>query len=153
MIERSFDEGKNTVARPIITLPIVKAVPSGGGSPINVTIEYTGIVYSRFYTIAAVPHNTTVDLMVYLVPIGKFDGILRVDVSGQNTAVYDIIINGAPAMKIRTSYFNTFSATEVFGNGPSDALTLNPGDEIKVRVTNLGAGASDFESRIQYLET
>ena len=91
--------------------------------------------------------------MVYLVPIGKFDGILRVDVSGQNTAVYDIIINGAPAMKIRTSYFNTFSATEVFGNGPSDALTLNPGDEIKVRVTNLGAGASDFESRIQYLET
>ena len=147
-----FDEGKNIVARPIITLPIIKSIPSGGGLPVAINIVYTGIVYSKFYSLSGIG-NTPTTLAIFTTPAGKFDGILRIDVSGQNTAIFDILINGAPAMKIRTSFFNTFSATEVFGNGREDALTLNPGDILKIRVTNVGAGLSDFEGRIQYLET
>ena len=140
------------IARQIITLPVQKVdyTPSGVQS---VEIVYTGVVNSLFFDEAAVPQGTTIELASFVVPFSKFDGILRIDVSGQNTAVYDILINGVLSSRVRTSYFNTFASTVTFGNGPGDALTLGAGTTLKIMVTNLGSDAADFEARIEYLET
>jgi len=140
------------MARPIITIPIQKVTytPSGVQS---VEIVYTGIVKSLFYDELAVPYNTPTELANFIVPFNKFNGILRVDVTGQNTAVYDILVNGVQTARTRTSYFNTFASTILFGNGPGDALTLGAGTVLKVMVTNVTDSPSDFECRIQYLET
>lgn len=140
------------MARPIITIPIrkVNSIPSGVQS---VEIVYTGIVKSVFFDEAAVAYNVPTELASFIVPFSKFNGVLRVDVTGQNTAVYDILINGDQVARTRTSYFNTFSNTILFGNGPGDALTLSAGTEMVVMVTNLVNSPSDFECRIQYLET
>jgi len=140
------------MARPIITLPYkqVNYTPTGVQ---QVEIVYTGIVKTVFYDEVSVPYNTPTELAVFTVPFSKFNGILRIDMTGQNTAIFDILINGVQQARTRTSYFNTFANTVLFGNGPSDALTLGAGTVLKVIVTNVTDSPADFECRVQYLET
>jgi hypothetical protein len=126
---------------------VVRNIPSGI-QKVQITSETPGIPLSFFSEVSSVAAGATVSVLSYTVPPATTQMLQKVDVSGSNIAIYDIIINGSTFARKRTYFGGSLSDSVDCGGG----FTLSSGDQVVVTVNNFRPSAGDFEVRIQLLQ-
>lgn len=124
----------------------INAVIAGGTGASEVNI-------SVFNEITSVPSGVATLVASYTVPMAVTNSYLqRIEMSGENIAVFDIQINSVVSARKRT-YWGDFNAVSVFiSDEPTRGLSLNPEDVVQVWVIHMRPSAADFEARIQAVE-
>jgi|SRR6267143_2100879 len=102
-----------------------------------------------FATASAVPSGSEVLIATYTVPPAKTFHLVRVDISGDNVAKYNLYVNALVIAKRRTWFGGNISETIEFLDGHKVGLKLIAGDVIEIKVFNYRPDPADFDGRIQ----
>lgn len=100
----------------------------------------------------SVPSGSTTTIVTYTVPIGKTASLQRVAVSGENIALFTVLVN-AVVIDSRRTWFGGSLNTDFNFSATSDAgIDLVAGDVVTVQVLHNRPSTGDFEARIQVIE-
>lgn len=122
---------------------------------INVNIvgsDEVGTIINNYNEIIAVPAATPSTIVSYTVPVGKSAVLDKVEYSGSNIGVYEILLNGSPIAKKRTWFNGTLDGEVNFKSSNSSGLPLVANDIISITVTHNRPFVGDFASRIQAVQ-
>ena len=121
---------------------------------INVKVESSSESIESIYDEETlVPSGSTVVVTSYTVLPGFITFLQKVDVSGNNIAQYDLLVNSIRIDRRRT-WFNGggLDTTFAFADDPVGGLQLNVGDIIEVIAYNFRPDPGDFNARIQVVK-
>lgn len=128
--------------------------PNPGGS-INVVVvdaPVAGQHESNTYNqVTSVANGVVTQIVSYTVPFAKTACLHKIQVSGDNFAVYDVLLNGSPIATQRT-WYGQFNANFDFFTAVTAGLTLIAGDIVSVRVLHTRPFLGTFDARIQLIE-
>lgn len=106
--------------------------------------------FTLFSDVSSVPASTITDVLTYTVAPDQQLSLARIEMSGDNIAVYEYYVNNVIAGRLRTYYGGPLNATFEFEDYPTKGLKpLVAGDVLKVRVTHQRPYVGAFEARIQ----
>lgn len=88
----------------------------------------------------------TVNIIQMTVPVGQEIDLSGLQVSGDNIAVYKLMVNGSDKIKLRT-YYTEFNAKIDINN-----ITLTPGEIVTIEVENKSNVMGDFNATLFYSE-
>jgi hypothetical protein len=97
-------------------------------------------VISSYNEITSVAGGSTANVLTYIVPVGKKLAIRGFNISGDNIAVFNILINSDVVSKHRTYYTEYNLALNSHG------LIANSGDTIFVQVENFVNSLGSFNA-------
>lgn len=130
--------------------------PSGvsvgtSGNPIYVvssaTLPATSI--NAYHEVLSVASGITTTIVTYTVPVGHENVLERISVSGENIALYTVLINGTPVDVQRTYFGGALNAQFQFMSTINYGTVLNAGDIVSVTVLHNRPSLANFEGRIQ----
>jgi hypothetical protein len=130
--------------------------PSGvsvgtSGNPIYVVssavIPATSI--NAYHEVLSVASGITTTIVTYTVTAGHENVLERVSVSGENIALYTVLINGIPVDTQRTYFGGALNAEFQFMSTINYGTVLNAGDIVSVTVLHTRPYVANFEGRIQ----
>lgn len=119
------------------------------GSPIFVDFSPSAISVNAFNQVSAVPSGVLTQIVSYTVPALQQNVLERVSVSGENIALYTVLINGTPVDMQRTYFGGALNTQFDFTSSGNLGTVLSSGDVVSVTVLHNRPDAADFESRIQ----
>lgn len=119
--------------------------------PTSLQLEANGTV-KNIYAATLVAGTQSGTILNYTVPNGKSALILSIEVSGENIATYDVLLNSSSFAKKRTYFSGPLNEVIHIGSTAVDAYPLVSGDNIEVNVTNFRPSSANFEARFQYIE-
>jgi hypothetical protein len=127
--------------------------PNADGS-INVNIVPStsttdNVVISRYGEANAAASGATVQVTTYTVPPNKVSILQKVEMSGENIAKFQILLNGNPISTLRTYFGGELNAIADFTTGQDNGLVLKAGDIVSLTAVHNRPYAADFEGRIQ----
>ena len=105
-------------------------------------VALNGSAINEYNTVSSVAASSVTNVITYTVPVGFNFYFSRAQVSGNNKAVFEVLIDGQVEAKKRT-YFTHYNESFAF-----DLLKLSAGQVIIVRVTHNRPMVGDFEARI-----
>ena len=130
--------------------------PSGvsvgtSGNPIYVvssaTLPATSI--NAYHEVLSVASGITTTIVAYTVPVGHENVLERISVSGENIALYTVLINGTPVDVQRTYFGGALNTQFQFMSTINYGTVLNAGDIVSVTVLHNRPSLANFEGRIQ----
>lgn len=126
-------------------------LPSYDSSPIPCT-DIAGEVEKVLYSeVGSVPSAVETTVSSYTVPVAKRFYIHRIEVSGDNVAVYRVRVNGLDKAKKRT-WWTKFNETFDFTCFPKSGLKVVAGDVVTVSVIHNSVSVGSFNASIQGAE-
>lgn len=133
---------------PRFALGSVTVEPSETASPVFLQVDPNDIPVSAFNSITAVPQAIETTIVTYTVPPGYKFWLQLVEVSGSNSALFNIYIAAALSAAKRT-YFggslnDEFKFIPVFGKG----LELAAGTVVQAKALHDRTDTGDFEARV-----
>lgn len=132
-------------------VPIINGSPVSNTNPIPVVVVSggsTGTFESVYNEVTSVASGTPTIVQTYIVPLATTANIQRIQLSGTNIAMYELLINSVLQDKIRT-YFLDLNGEFVFSD---NGYPLVSGDIVEIQVTHNRPDLGDFNSRIQVVE-
>jgi hypothetical protein len=159
-VDVSVDVDTNGVGPDADTIAIVDNIT---GTPIKVNdngsidvniISGSGIheTVNIFNSISSVVSNISTLLCSYTVPMGKKSALNLVEVSGDNIAMYDVVLGNNTIARKRTYFGGDLNETFDFRTSSSSLYILQPGDVLQVFVTHYRPFVGNFECRILTVE-
>lgn len=129
----------------------LKVNPDGS---INVNIApststASSAVLSIYGAANAVISGVSVQIISYTVPVNKVSILEKVEVSGENIANYQVLVNGIVQGSLRTYFGSDLNLTFDFITGQENGFVLIAGDVVSVRVYHTRPTAAEFDARIQ----
>lgn len=103
---------------------------------------------SVYNSVSSVSSSILTTILSYTVPVGKTDYLGKIEISGTNTAQYEIFINGNPNGLKRTYFGGSLNETLDYSFGNETGLKLNTGDIVEVKVIHGRPSLGDFEARL-----
>jgi len=121
------------------------------GNPIFVDIAANTprLSVNQYNEVLAVVSGITTTIVTYTVPVGKTNALERISVSGENIALYTVLINGTPIDAQRTYFGGELNAQFEFMSTGNFGVLLNAGDIVSVTVLHMRPSSANFEGRIQ----
>lgn len=126
--------------------------PEGSGNNINVaevSIGASRTSINEYNEVLSVASGSTTTVVTYMVPGSKTNVLERISVSGENIALYTVLLNGVPFDTQRTYFGGALNTQFEFTSLGNLGTILNPGDIISVTVLHNRPSAANFEGRIQ----
>jgi hypothetical protein len=108
-------------------------------------------VVNEFAEIGPIVAASPTTILTYPVPALKDLFISRIDVSGENVAKYEVLINGTPIARKRTYFGGNLNETFDFTVGSRRGLPAEAGDIITVVVVHERPFSGAFDARLQGL--
>lgn len=125
------------------TLNVV--VVDGGGSG-------TSTVVNKFAQSVDVPASTPTTINTYTCPGGATATLQRISVSGDNVAVFTVMVNSA-VVDVKRTYWGNFNVDFKFNTDASNGgLSLNPGDVVTIQGVHSSNSLGEFDARIQAVQ-
>ena len=119
---------------------------------VNVTSITNDTPINNYGEAAAVASGATTTIVSYTVPVAKTASLERVSVSGENIALYTVLVN-AIVIDTRRTWFGGALNTEFNFMSTSNAgRPLVAGDVVLVQVLHNRPTIANFQSRIQLTE-
>ena len=103
---------------------------------------------SIFNSVTSVPQGATVDLLTYIVPVGKAFFMQMIEVGGNNIAKYDIEVDGQIICTSRTWFSGGLVSRLRFDGTGNVGVPYAQSSVIKIKVTHYRPVVGDFEARI-----
>lgn len=103
---------------------------------------------SIYNEISSVATNLTTNILSYTIPMGSTAELEDVNVSGDNIAKYELLVNGNVVDKKRTYFGGNLNEVFDFKN----SIVLVAGDIITVRVNHIRPDLGDFNARLMVLQ-
>jgi len=104
---------------------------------------------NQYNEVFAVVSGILTTIVTYTVPVGKTNALERVSVSGENIALYTVLINGTIIDSQRTYFGGELNAQFEYMSTGNFGTVLNAGDIVSVKVLHNRPSAANFEGRIQ----
>lgn len=109
----------------------------------------SGVVLSLFAETLGVGSLTTATLLSYTVPALKVLYLTRIDVSGNNIAKYDVLLDAVVAARKRTWMGSPLNESFDFNESLARGVKLLAGQTLEVKVLHERPYVGDFEARLQ----
>jgi hypothetical protein len=123
---------------------------------INVIVESepasNSQVISTYGEVIGVSGGVTTQLVTYTVPAGYEAIIQRCQLSGENIARYDLLINSTVVDTVRTYYGSDLTERFDWTTGNNSGYIVNAGSTISVQVLHNRPYSGTFEARLQVLQ-
>ena len=116
---------------------------------INSKLLPSGISINEYNEISSVASGITTTVVTYTVPVGKQNVLERISVSGENIALYIVLINGVTIDTQRTYFGGNLNVQFEFMSSINAGTVLNAGDIVSVTVLHNRPSVANFEGRIQ----
>lgn len=100
----------------------------------------------------SVVSGITTLIVTYTVPLLQTNTLERISVSGENIALYTVLVNGIPIDTQRTYFGGELNAQFEFMSTANLGFILNAGDIVTVNVLHTRPTSANFEGRIQMTE-
>lgn len=127
-------------------------VNSDGSINVNIVASTStgdNLVLSRYAEANQVVSGSTTQINTYTVPPGKVSLIQKIEISGENIAKFQVLINGVVQGTRRTYFGSALNTTFDFTTGQDNGFVINAGDVLSVTVLHDRPYLADFEARIQ----
>jgi hypothetical protein len=122
---------------------VVKTVVRNDASdPIPVTFD-VGDPFNLYGSISSLAKSTETNIINYTVPVGKTLFLNGVNCSGENIAVYRVVIDGQEQEKSR-SWWSNFNVDMSFNR-----FEVAAGESVQVKVIHESNEVGDFNAKIQ----
>lgn len=131
------------------------AINPDGSINVNVVTSFvslTNVVLNNYGEANSVVSGATTQIASYTVPIDKISIIQKIEVSGENIAKYQVLVNGVAIGTMRTYFGGALNATVDYLTGQDNGLVLLVGDTVSVNVLHNRPNLANFEARIQVLQ-
>lgn len=124
------------------------------GNPIFVDFSANapGISINQYNEVLSVATGVTTTVVTYTVPVAQQNVLERVAVSGENIALYTVLINGTTIDQQRTYFGGALNTQFEFMSTANKGTLLNAGDIVSVTVLHNRPSLANFEGRIQMTE-
>lgn len=121
-------------------------VNSDGSINVNiVTSSDTPGLNIQYAEVDSVVAGVQTTILTFVASSGGFR-VFKVDVSGENVAVYTLVLNSS-TIALRRTYWGIFNSTFIFDN-LTNGLVLNSGDTLTVSVIHERPNSADFEATL-----
>lgn len=104
---------------------------------------------NQYNEVLSVVSGITTTVVTYTVPVGKTNTLERVSVSGENIALFTVLINGTIIDRQRTYFGGELNAQFEYMSTGNFGTVLNAGDVVSVQVLHTRPSSANFEGRIQ----
>jgi hypothetical protein len=121
---------------------VAVSVEQESGSSIPVFIEENGSDFYQFNEVNSVASAASATVLTYTIPTGQSLTINGVNVSGENIAVYTLLIDSVVFDKVRTYFTNYNTSFNI------DNITATAGQTIEIEVENFRPTTSDFNANL-----
>jgi hypothetical protein len=105
-------------------------------------------VVSYFSEANAVPAGVSTDVLTFHVDSSQPFFLLRVDVGGENVAVFDVLVGDSTIARSRI-WHTTFTQRIEFSDGTTGGFYIPAASIIKVKVLHNRPWIGNFEARLQ----
>lgn len=124
------------------------------GNPIFVDFPANAarLSINQYNEVLSVVSGITTTIVTYTVPALKQNVLERVSVSGENIALYTVLINGSTIDVQRTYFGGALNTQFEFMSTANLGTILNAGDIVSVTVLHNRPSSANFEGRIQMTE-
>jgi len=120
-------------------------INADGSINVNATFGSGGTPFSLFDEISAIASATLTTILTHTVPALTTLKLYKIEVSGTNTATYELYVNAVIEGRRRTYFGGSLSEAFEF---PTSSLLLAAGDVVDVKVIHGRPFTGDFEARL-----
>lgn len=156
VLKESYDPALERIRVDAIVSDGIDGLIINPDGSINVNVISSDIDSSQYVSsyaeVTSVPSASTTTINTYTVPVAKEAFLQKIDVSGTNIAMYEVLVNAVVQDKARTYFGNSLNDTFDFSSFSQDGYRLVTGDIVLVRVTHNRPNVGDFNARIQIVE-
>lgn len=138
--------GDATSANQVIEIGLLTGINS------NILNTNPKVSINQYNEVLSVASGATTSIVTYTVPISQQNILQRVSVSGENIALYQILVNGTPIDSQRTYFGGELNVQFDFTSISNLGTPLNAGDIVTVTVLHNRPYVGNFESRIQMIQ-
>ena len=121
---------------------VAVTIEQENNNPVPVEFTESGVDFYQFNEVSSIASAASATVLTYTIPIGQSLTINGVNVSGENIAVYTILIDSVVFDKVRT-YFPNYNASFNIDN-----LTATAGQIIQIEVENFRPTTADFNANL-----
>lgn len=107
----------------------------------------SGAEIFEYGTATSVASNATVTVVSYTVPGASTFSLGHISASGDNIAIYTVLINGSP-VAVKRSWFTDYNIEFYFESTSNGGPSVSAGDTVELQVTNFRPTTGDFNGTI-----
>ena len=133
-------------------LEILEINPDGSINVVFTGIAPPGIPVNTYSAVTSVPSATTTTIATYTIPVGKSSQLDRIEFSGSNIGIFQVLINGTVKSTQRTWFNGPLSGTFEYVTSNLYGYGLVAGDIVKLQITHTRPNVGNFEGRIQTVD-